>query len=294
MPETTNSPSANSLPSQNIIALVYDFDGTLSPQPMQEYTVLPKLGIDPQSFWKKVTDEAQQTETEAMLVYMRHLTEAIEDKKIKINREDFTAMGRMVKYFQGVEDWFERINRFVESISRDQTIEVRHYVISAGLKEILDGVSIAPHFHKMFASEYHYNYLEAPVFPKLLITDTNKTQFLFRINKGVEDLRGQINDHMPNEQRPVPFSNMVYIGDGLTDVPSMAVVKQNGGHALAVYNDQDSQRLSATLGTCKSLLKANRIDFFAAANYAQDSELERLMKLILEYTVTRIRFNQTV
>jgi hypothetical protein len=170
---------------QNTIALVYDFDGTLSPQPMQEYTVLPKIGIEPAQFWKLVNAEARETESDPMLVYMRHIIEALERVKVDVKREDFAAMARSIEYFPGVTTWFGRMNAYVKKRSRGQ-VRIQHYLISAGQKEILDGVPIRKHFKRIYASEYHFNHHGVATFPKFLVTDTLKTQFLFRINKGIE------------------------------------------------------------------------------------------------------------
>lgn len=277
--------------TQDTIALVYDFDGTLSPQPMQEYSVLPKIGIKPPDFWSEVNRQAQELGEESMLTYMRLLCEKAEDKKIHIGRDEFKVLGKDVKYFPGVEDWFNRINQFVAEAS-SSGVKIRHYIISAGLKEILDGVSIRKHFHRIFASEYHYNHHKAATFPKLLITDTGKTQFLFRINKGKEDLRETINSHMQHNERPIPFENIIYIGDGETDVPSMAVTLQNGGNAIAVYKPGKGQREKRTQSICKSLLLANRVNFIAPADYSPGSVLETRVHLLLRSIIAKIEYEK--
>lgn len=273
--------------NQNRIAVVYDFDGTLSPQPMQEYTVLPKLGVKPGEFWAEVDKEARATEAEPMLVYMRHLIELAEKENIHIGREDFTAMGANVQYYPGVESWFERINGFVDSSSAGE-VAIDHYIISAGIREILEGVSIRNAFRRVYASEYYYNHHDTATFPKLLITDTTKTQFLFRINKGLEHLSESINAHMAEEARAVPFRNIVYIGDGLTDVPSMAVTRQNGGNAIAVYNPDSDRELQV----CQGLLEAQRVNFIAPADYSAGSILERRTQTLLRSIITDIKYQQ--
>ncbi len=282
MPETTASVLSD---QQNTIAIVYDFDGTLSPQPMQEYTVLPKLQVNPDTFWQEIGDTFNTEGGELMLTYMRLLIKAIEKKEAHISRQDFTNMGKKIQYFEGVTEWFERINQFIEQQSKG-TVNIQHYIISAGLFEIIEGSHIAHHFEKIFASEYHYDHHGVPTFPKLLITDTHKTQFLFRINKGILDLRKPINDHMPENKRPIPFENIIYIGDGDTDVPSMAVVKQQGGHSLAVYAPEHRE----SYNKCNELLQANRIDFFSKADYSEGGQLDGLIKLILNYVMTKIKF----
>jgi hypothetical protein len=272
---------------QNTIALVYDFDGTLSPQPMQEYTVLPKIGVEPAKFWAMVNAEARATESDPMLVYMRHIIEALEREKVDVKREDFAAMASAIEYFPGVAAWFERMNAYVKKRSRGQ-VKLLHYLISAGQKEILDGVSIRRHFKRIYASEYHFNHHGVATFPKLLVTDTLKTQFLFRINKGLERVTESINEHMPEAERPIPFANMIYVGDGMTDVPSMALTKKSGGHTVAVYDPRkESQR-----AICMKLLEAGRADFIAEADYRKSSRLSRRVELLLDAIIADVAYRR--
>jgi phosphoserine phosphatase len=272
---------------QNTIALVYDFDGTLSPQPMQEYTVLPKIGVEPAEFWAMVNREARETESDPMLVYMRHIIEALERAKVDVKREDLAAMARKIKYFHGVETWFPRMNAYVRRRSGG-AVKVQHYLISAGQKEILEGVAIRKHFKRIYASEYHFNHHGVATFPKLLVTDTAKTQFLFRINKGLESLNESINEHMPESERPIPFQNMVYVGDGMTDVPSMALTKKSGGHTLAVYNPKKASQRA----TCEKLLHAGRADFIAEADFRKGTKLARRMELLLDTIIADIAYRR--
>jgi phosphoserine phosphatase len=272
---------------QNTIALVYDFDGTLSPQPMQEYTVLPKIGIEPGQFWALVNREARETESDPMLVYMRHIIEALERVRVDVKREDFAAMARNIEYFPGVATWFARMNAYVRRRSRGQ-VKVVHYLISAGQREILDGVSIRKHFKRIYASEYHFNHHGVATFPKFLVTDTLKTQFLFRINKGIEDVRESINEHMPESERPIPFQNLIYVGDGMTDVPSMALTKKNGGHTVAVYGPKDGRGRA----TCVKLLEAGRVDFVAEADFRKATRLSRRVELLLDAIIADIAYRR--
>lgn len=272
---------------QDTIALVYDFDGTLSPQPMQEYTVLPKIGVEPAQFWAIVNREARDTESDPMLVYMRHILEALERGRIDVKRADFAAMARAIEYFPGVATWFSRMNTYVRRRSRGRT-KLAHYLISAGQKEILDGASIRRHFKRIYASEYHFNHHGIATFPKLLVTDTMKTQFLFRINKGREAVTESINEHMPEEDRAIPFQNMIYVGDGMTDVPSMALTKKSGGHTVAVYDARKENARS----TCVKLLNAGRADFIAAADYRATSRLTRRVQLLLDAIIADVAYRR--
>lgn len=276
---------------QDTIALVYDFDGTLSPQPMQEYTVLPEIGIEAGDFWKEVDQQSHNLGEEPMLTYMRLLVEKAEKLGKHVGLAEFKSLGTQVKYFPGVETWFDRINSFVHGQSAGR-IKVRHYIISAGLKEILEGVSIKKYFHKIYASEYHYGTHKQPTFPKLLITDTSKTQFLFRINKGKEDLSESINSHMPANKRPIPFENIIYIGDGETDVPSMTVTRQANGNAIAVYREGRSAREKKSKATCTTLLDAGRVNFVAPADYSEGAVLEKRVHLLLRSVMARIEYER--
>jgi 2-hydroxy-3-keto-5-methylthiopentenyl-1-phosphate phosphatase len=272
---------------QHTIAMVYDFDGTLSPQPMQEYTVLPELGVNPQAFWDECQREAKKYNADAMLTYMRLLTEKIEAKQTHLNKKKLRDLAKGIRYFPGVETWFDRIDRHVRETSAGK-IKIKHYIISAGLKEILEGIKIRKHFERMYASEYYFDHHDAARFPTVVINDTSKTQYIFRINKGIEDINQSINDYMPECERPIPFENMLYIGDGLTDVPCMTVTKNNGGFALAVYKPRNPQ----SLAVCRKLARANRIDYFAPADYQAGKTLERRVKLILDVIMARIMFHR--
>jgi haloacid dehalogenase-like hydrolase len=272
---------------QNTIALVYDFDGTLSPQPMQEYTVLPKIGLEPAQFWAKVNREARETESDPMLVYMRHILEALERERVDVKRADFAAMAGLIQYFPGVSTWFARMNAYVKRRSRGQ-VKLAHYLISAGQKEILEGVSIRKHFKRIYASEYHFNHHGVATFPKFLVTDTLKTQFLFRINKGRENVTESINEHMPEAERPIPFQNIIYVGDGMTDVPSMALTKKSGGHAVAVYDPRGDKGRA----TCVKLLDAGRVDFIAEADYRKASKLSRRVELLLDAIIADVAYRR--
>jgi hypothetical protein len=169
-------------------------------------------------------------------------------------------------------------------------VKLLHYVISAGLREILEGVSIKRHFSRIYASEYYFNHHGAATFPQVVITDTQKTQFLFRINKGKENVSDSINEYMPEIERPIPFQNILYLGDGHTDVPCMTVTRKNGGHAIAVHKP----RVSKSIAVCKRLLKAERVDFFAPADYRKGKMLERQVQTVLDLMISRVMYEKAV
>jgi len=268
------------------IALVYDFDGTLSPRPMQDYAFLPQIGIDPAEFWAESNEIARREGADGLISYMRLMYRKAKAAGVRIDRADLVAQGKLVELFAGVEEWFDTINEYVKLKSETQGIALRHYIVSAGLTEIIEGTRIYKHFHNVFASEYWFDPYDLP-YPKRVITDTGKTQYLFRI-KGIEDLGQGINEHMDEGARPIPFSNMIYFGDGDTDVPSMAVTRKNGGHAIAVHTPGKSRR------KCVELFRAGRCDFFAPADYRRGSELFKRTCLLLDRILADIRVQEEI
>jgi phosphoserine phosphatase len=270
------------------IALVYDFDGTLSPKPMQEYAFLPKLGVEAKEFWAESNRIAKEQGADSLITYMHLLYKKAKERGVRVDRADLVAQGRDVELFPGVMEWFDEIRAYVQLRAESKGVELRHYLISSGLTEIVEGTPIYKKFHNVFASEYWFDAYDLP-YPKRVITDTGKTQYLFRINKGIENLGDSINHHMPEEQRPIPFSNMIYFGDGDTDVPSMAVVRKSGGHAIAVHPAGGKGKAK-----CVDLFKAGRCDFFAAADYRRGSELFKRTCLLIDRMLADISVQEEI
>lgn len=281
------STGQRSLPKfdKKTIALVYDFDGTLSPKPMQEYAFLPEIGADASAFWAESNAIAKATQADPLITYMHLMYKKAKAKGVQIDRSDLVAQGQRVEFYPGVETWFDAIAGYVKSHAQSHGVHLRHYLISSGLTEIVEGTSIYKRFHNVFASEYWFEAYELP-YPKRVITDTGKTQYLFRINKGVEDLGESINQHMPERERPIPFSNMIYFGDGDTDVPSMAVTRKNGGYAVAVHPPGKGK------SKCVDLFNAGRCDFFAPADYRESSDLFQRTCLLLDRILADIRVQE--
>lgn len=246
-------------------AFIYDFDGTLSPGNMQEYAFMHQLGIPPREFWAASTQRAIVQQGDQVLAYMYHMLHEANHKNMPISRASFREYAHDVELFPGVEGWFERINAYGAS----QNIEVQHFIISSGLREMLEGISIYPHFTKVYASGYMYDANGIAFWPALAVNYTTKTQFLFRINKGALDEwdSEQINAYQPKDKRPVPFSRMVYFGDGSTDIPCMKLVKEQGGFSIAIYRSDES-------ATAERLLTENRVCFISPADYSQGSRNE--------------------
>ena len=272
------------------IALVYDFDGTLSPKPMQEYAFLPKIGADPEAFWAE-SNRARQASTAPTRSSPTCTCSTRRPRSARASASiarDLVAQGRHVELFPGVEDWFDAIGDYVKSHAQSHGVVLRHYLSRRASPRSSRARSIYKRFHNVFASEYWFEAYDLP-YPKRVITDTGKTQYLFRINKGVEDLGESINQHMPEAARPIPFSNMIYFGDGDTDVPSMAVMRKNGGHAVAVYPPGKSRKAK-----CVDLFKAGRCDFFAPADYRTGSDLFKRTCLLLDRILADIRVQEEI
>jgi 2-hydroxy-3-keto-5-methylthiopentenyl-1-phosphate phosphatase len=272
---------------KGIIAIVYDFDGTLSPLPMQEYTVLPQAGITVKKFWEEVKNENTKNEGEEIITYMMLMLKKANERQFPITKEVLGALADKIKFFPGIKAFFPRISDYVKRESRGTAI-LRHYIISSGLMEILRKLPIRKYFDNIFASEYAYDHYGAAQYPKLVVTDTVKTQFLFRINKGLEKVTDSINQFMDEGHRPIPFQNILYIGDGLTDVPCMTVTTKQGGYAIAVYGPHKRKGLSV----CRGLFKAGRVDFIAPADYSRGSKLEHYVKLTLKTIIQGIQYGQ--
>ncbi len=258
------------------IAILYDFDKTLCTTDMQNYSFIPSLKIKPDDFWGMCNDLSKESEMDPLLTYMYLMIRECKARGIKLTKESLNEMGKDVKYFPGVETWFDRIN----SYGNDFNMEVEHYVISSGTKEIIEGTSIFPCFKKVFACEFLYVDGEA-VWPKSVVNYTNKTQFLFRINKGALDIseNERVNSVVPDEERTIPYSNIIYIADGLTDVPCMKLVKEKGGCSIAVYGRGKKPVAS-------KLFNDERVDFIAYADYNEDSTLDHIVKLLIERIAT--------
>ena len=257
---------------KTVIALLYDFDKTLCTQDMQNYSFIPSLGMAPGDFWREANRFGEENQMDGILAYMYMMVRKSREKGVPLTRETLRDCGQHISFFPGVKDWFARISKFGELLG----IEVEHYVISSGLREIIDGSEIADCFKEVYACEFFYDENGVPVWPKLAVNFTAKTQFIYRINKGVLNVSDDkaLNASMPDEHKRISFVNMIYIGDGLSDVPCMKMMRSYGGQAIAVYQD-------ANRGAVEELLRKERVDFIYPADYREGSQLETTVKNIL-------------
>ena len=261
-----------------VLAICYDFDKTLSPDDMQAQGYIQSVGYDVEEFWREVNILANENEMDQNLAYMLKMVKEAEGN-IVFSRKKLGEYGSHVELFPGVEDWFSRIREY----GAERGVIVEHYIISCGLREMIEGTRVAGEFEKIYASSFYYNERGVAVWPAQVINYTNKTQFLFRISKGVlEPNDPAVNDPVAPEELRVPFRNMVYIGDSDTDIPCMKLVNSNGGHSIGVYNAETQDKSKV-----HKMMRDRRIKYFVPADYREGGELDTLVKAIIDNAVTR-------
>lgn len=263
------------------VAIAYDFDGTLAPGNMQERDFIPALGLTNEAFWAECAAKAQAQNGDPILAYMHLMLKKARAQDLSIRKHDIAAYGKNIVFFDGVLEWFKRINAYGLALG----LHVEHYIISSGIREMIEGTDIGGAFHKIFASSFYYDEDDIAESPALAVNYTTKTQFLFRINKGCLDVwdTTTVNQYKPENERPVPFRNIIYIGDGETDVPCFRLVKHEGGHAIAVHA-RDSAKGKAL---AHELMRDGRVNFTADADYRDGRRLDTVVKGILDHLATQ-------
>ena len=263
--------------SRKRTALIYDFDGTLVKGNLQEHSFIPDIGMSHKDFWAEVKARTKESDADEILVYMHLMIEKAKEKNVPVSRKALRKHGEQAPLFPGLGDktWFDRINQHATNLGLD----LQHYILSSGIEEMIRGCPIYDAFHHVFASKFIYEDGEA-AWPGVGINYTTKTQYLFRINKGVKNHwdNETINAYTPESKRPVPFNRMIFIGDGFTDIPTMKMLTYQGGHSIGVY---DPERTDKDLNKIHSLISDDRVNFVAPANYKKDSQLDIIVKGIL-------------
>ena len=255
-----------------IVAILYDFDKTLSTTDMQNYSFIPALGMKPDEFWGATGEFSKKSEVERILSYMYMMIKLSEEKGIKLTRKFLNECGKKIEYYPGVETWFSRINKYGQA----HDVKVEHYLLSSGTKEIVEGSKIAKYFKEIYGCEFYFDpETQVPVWPKLAVNYTQKTQYLFRISKGATDLRDDKKINEKEKEHRIPYTNMIYLGDGMTDVPCMQVLKNNGGKSIAIYSKKDKTSI-------QKLVKENRVNFAFTGNYTEGSNLDKTVKSIIK------------
>lgn len=262
-----------------VIAICYDFDKTLSPDDMQAQGYIQSVNYDIDKFWAESSKIARENNMDTNLAYMYKMVEAAEGHFV-FNKKELATFGSKVQLFDGVREWFSRIREY----GKQQDVIIEHYIISSGLKEMIEGTDMARNneFEKIYASSFFFNNNGVAKWPAQAINYTNKTQFLFRIEKGVLDVNDPaVNDYFKPEDLRIPFRNMIYIGDSDTDIPCMKLVNTNGGHSIGVYDPKTENKEKVY-----NMIKANRIKYFASADYRENSPLDILVKAIISKTAS--------
>lgn len=256
------------------VALVYDFDGTLSPGNMQEFGFIQAIGKDKNEFWRKNKELSENNDASGILCYMNLMIKEASYNSISLSRDSFRKFGREIELFDGVKEWFNLINSYGKSIGLD----IKHYINSSGLKEMIEGTPIAHEFENIYACSFLYDVNGVAYWPAVAVDYTTKTQFLFKINKGIKEVSDtkKINEYVPEQERPVPFERMIYFGDGETDIPCMKMVKEHGGHSIAVYGNPSKKV------TAMKLIEENRVNFACIADYRKDKEMFGVVKRVLD------------
>ena len=254
-----------------IVALVYDFDGTLSPGNMQEFGFIQAIGKKPQEFWQESDDIASGQDASNILSYMKLMFDEAQKAGIKLRREDFKKFGEAVELYDGVLEWFSNVNEY----GKQRGVKVEHYINSSGLTSMIEGTPIAKEFKRIFACSFLYDENGDAVWPGVAVDYTAKTQFLFKINKGILRVRDnkKVNESQAEDNKRVPFPNMIYMGDGETDVPCMKIVKMFGGHSIAVYDPSNKKKVNVA----RKLLRQERVNFITPTDYTKES---RTMKIV--------------
>lgn len=260
-----------------ILAICYDFDKTLSPDDMQAQGYIQSIDYEVAEFWEESNELARKNDMDQNLAYM-YMMATNARGKLLFTKDTLREQGSKVKLFPGVNTWFNRINNYGKS----KGVVVEHYIISSGLKEMIEGTEVAGEFKKIYASSFYFDKDGIAVWPAQVVNYTNKTQFLFRIEKGILDINDQaVNSYFQPNQYRVPFRNMVYIGDSDTDIPCMKLVNTNGGHSIGVYNSKTKDKSKVF-----RMLEENRIKYYEPADYKKDSKLENLIKMIIDRTAS--------
>ena len=259
-----------------IIALIYDFDGTLSPGNMQEFGFIQAVGQTPEEFWSKSDGLAKGQDASNILAYMKLMFDEAHARGIRLTREDFRRYGADIKLFEGVRDWFRNVNEYGET----HGVKIEHYINSSGLKEIIEGSPIAGEFKHIFAGSFIYNDEGEAEWPGIAVDYTAKTQFLFKIQKGIFSSRDakKVNESWAEDAKRIPFTNMIYFGDGDTDVPSMKIVNMFGGNSIAVFNPANPHKREVA----QKLLRQGRVNFISPASYSRDSRTFRVVCAIID------------
>lgn len=254
-----------------IIAIIYDFDKTLCDQDMQNYSFIPNLQMTPTEFWNEIGEFSKSENMEGILSYLYYMVKKSNEKGIPVTKSYLSSLGKDVHLYQGVQEWFDRINQY----GKEQGAIIEHYIISSGIKDIIASTTIAKYFKAIFACDFYYDDNGIASWPKIAINFTGKTQYIYKINKGILDEADATEVNKKTPKKRIPFRNMIYIGDGLTDIPCMTMLKKQGGKSIGIYVPKNKEKV-------QQFLVDDRVNYVCPANYKENSYLDRTVKLIIK------------
>ncbi len=255
------------------VALIYDFDGTLSTTNMQDYCLIPQFKMSAKNFWHQANAWWKDNDADQITSSMYYFVKMSHEKKVPLTKEIFASCGKDIEYYAGVDSWFERINHYGEMLD----LEIEHYIISSGYEEIIEGTSIRKYFKEVYGCAYAYDEEGHPIWPARVVNYSTKTQYLSKINKGLGKLEDrEVNEFMPDDERPIPLTCIISFGDGDTDFPSMRIIKKGGGYSIVVYKPKSPRKKKAI-----KLLSDGRVNFALPADYREDEQIDTVVKTIL-------------
>lgn len=266
---------------QKRIALLYDFDCTLADGFMQSFGLVQDLGHrDINEYFEASNNLVGGEEMDMCLSMMAGIVRSANQQGKKVTREYLQGFGKNMKYYVGVEEWFDRVN----AIGARYGYEIEHYVISSGLKELIEGSSISKYFKRIYANFFAYDQDGVAYWPSQVVNYSSKVQYVYRVRKNVLDDLGdvsKVNEKMADSE-VLPFKNIIYLGDSQTDIPSFKVVKNSGGMAICVYDPASAK----AKGVAQKCFIEGRVNYFVPADYSEGSDLFELVKNYIENVIT--------
>lgn len=265
------------------VALLYDFDYTLSPSFMQE-KLISTFQMDSDTFWTDCNAFGVKYNMDSVLAYMYKIIENAKRLNMKVTHDWLMEMGKDIDLYSGVETWFDRMTEYGKTLGLD----IEHYIVSSGNKEIIEGTPIAKYFKRIYASSYAFDENGEAFWPTQAVNFTTKTQYIFRIKKNILD---DLNEQKKINQKMEPYvkyDHMIYMGDGFTDIPCMKVIKDKGGYSICVYDKENEKSYS----TAKQIIQDNRVDFIAPTDYTKDSELDKVVKEIFNMIIVKEKLKE--
>jgi phosphoserine phosphatase len=272
----------------NTIAFIFDFDDTLAPDSTSGF--LHHFGVDVQAFWKKDVQELIEKDWDPIPAYLYQMIRLSNNSK-RITREALAEWAKQITYYPGVENIFDSLRQHAKAV--DPTLKLEFYLISSGIAGILRHTSIAKHFEDIWACDFDYDDEGQILFPKKVVSFTDKTRYIFHISKGIfgEKSRGRpfdVNQKVESRDLRVPLNQMIFVGDGYTDIPCFSLVRKGGGIAIGVYDSDNRDKWGRAWG----FIEQQRVSNLVPADYTPKSALANSLMMSIESIVRRVELNR--